>query len=161
MALAQMETTLESSACWALDTREGRHVGFGAWHPDHPWRGVYEIDIGLSHEVKGGRWGVEATHLVVDHLFRTRAARKAVGKSNAAHPAAIAVMQALGAREEARLRRHALYEGKEVDLVIYGLLREEWERVGGRFSETYVNYSPAAPGRPRATTPVAPRLPRS
>jgi RimJ/RimL family protein N-acetyltransferase len=154
--------TQDALVYWALDTRDDRHVGMGFWVHEPPWDGVWELEVVLSPELKGWGWGSEAAALLLDHLFRSRTARKAVARTTASHRAALRLIRAEGGREEARLRRHAILDGREQDVVIYGLLREEWEAAGsGPKTESYATFSPRSPFPASAAsariTPLPPR----
>jgi [ribosomal protein S5]-alanine N-acetyltransferase len=138
---------------WALDTREERHVGMGRWVHDLSCNGVWEAEVVLSPELKGWDWGPEAVFLLLDHLFRSRNARKAMARTTASHRAALRLLRLSGGRQEGRLRRHVVLGGREQDLLIFGLLREEWEAAGsGPSTESYTTYNP----RPRSPAPTAP-----
>ncbi len=133
---AREEETVDA---WAIEHRDGGLVASSNTRPDFPWLSVYECEVTLSPDLPRRQgYGLEAHHLVVDHVFERRSsAAKAMGRAASFNGAAIAIMERLGCSLEGRLRRHVELEGEQFDLVIYGLLREEWERTGAterRFS---------------------------
>lgn|GEM_PF-1068350 len=116
-------------AAWAIEERDGTLAGLGNWRADPVFRDVYEIEVTLGPHMPGGRgYGTEAHALVLDHLMRTRPAAKVTGRALADNHAVIALAARLGFVEEGRLRRHVQIGKERVDLVVVGILREEWER---------------------------------
>ncbi len=100
--------------------------------------GVYDIDrvnsvaeIGVSIAVAEHRragFGLAAHRLLVDYLFLTMNFRRIIAFAKAGNPAGIAVAKKLGMVEEGRYRKHRWVAGQYQDLVVFGLLREEWIR---------------------------------
>ena len=113
---------------WALEDADGEVVGMASWRPDLPWSWVLELEFMLAPELRGRGYGFEASALVIDHLFATTDAAKMLVRISALNRPAFPVIRRLGGEEEGRLRRHLRIGGAEVDLVVYGLLREDWER---------------------------------
>jgi RimJ/RimL family protein N-acetyltransferase len=119
----------DTVAAWALDDLDGNLVGSSNWRQDEPWVGVYESEIVLDPALpRRAGWGIEAHKLMLDNLFtRQPSARKVVGRAVSFNEGAIAVMRRLGLVEEGRLRRQVALDGVDHDLLIFGMLREEWE----------------------------------
>lgn len=120
----------ETVNAWAIDHRDGGLVASGNTRPDFPWTSVFEAEVTLSPDLpKRQGYGLEAHHLVVDHIFTSRPeAKKVMGRAIAFNHAAIAIMKRLGMSQEGCLRRHVDFGGEEHDFVIYGMLRAEWKR---------------------------------
>lgn len=112
---------------WMLETQVGEPAGTASWRPDLPWRWVLELEFMLAPQFRSRGLGLEASRLVIDHLFSSTDAAKLMLRISALNRPAFPVIRRLGGREEGRLRRHLRIDGREVDLVIYGLLREEWD----------------------------------
>lgn len=116
-------------AAWAIEERDGSLAGLGNWRADPLFRDIYEIEVTLGPHMPAGRgYGTEAHALVLDHLMRSRPAAKVVGRALADNFAVIALARRLGFVEEGRLRRHVRIGEERIDLVVMGILREEWER---------------------------------
>ena len=118
---------------WAIEHRDWGLVAMGNWRPDLPFDWVYEIEVTLGPAVAKGRGlGTEAHRLVIDHLFRSvPEAEKVMGRIALFNEAMLAICPKIGATAEGRLRSHARVDGRPVDLMVVGILREEWERRGG------------------------------
>ena len=115
-------------AAWAIEHHDGRLMGMGNWKPDVPFLWVYEIEVTLGPAVATGRgYGTEAHQLVIDHLFETIRPAKAFGRIALFNDAMRAIVPKLGATEEGLLRAHARLGDRPVDLVVAGMLLEEWE----------------------------------
>jgi RimJ/RimL family protein N-acetyltransferase len=114
---------------WAIEDRDGALVAGGNSKPDYPFDGVWECEVFLSPALpKGQGYGLEAHHLVVDHVMTTHpAARKVMGRSASFNVAAIRIMEKLGCRPEGRLREQIEIGDERYDLVVCGMLRAEWE----------------------------------
>lgn len=72
----------------------------------------------------------EAARAIVDYGFATLGLQRIFGRFMARNPASGRVMEKCGMRREGCLRRHETKWGEPVDMVLYGILREEW--AGGR-----------------------------
>jgi RimJ/RimL family protein N-acetyltransferase len=98
-----------------------------------------EIGFVLERAAQGEGYAAEATAAVLDHAFPALGLHRVVGKADARNTASAALMQRLGMRQEARMRRGALrqselFKGEWADLVVYAVLREEWLRLRTRES---------------------------
>jgi RimJ/RimL family protein N-acetyltransferase len=92
---------------------------------------VYELGIAIGDKDYWGKgYGRDAVRLLLDHAFRHRNAHKVWLRVNAPNERAIRSYRACGFVEEGRLRQHVWGDGRHLDLVMMGILREEWERLG-------------------------------
>lgn len=115
-------------AAWAIEHHDGRLMGMGNWRPDVPFVWVYEIEVTLGPIVATGRgYGTEAHQLVIDHLFETVRPAKVFGRIALFNDAMRAILPKIGATEEGLLRAHGRLGDERVDLVVAGILLEEWE----------------------------------
>lgn len=115
-------------AAWAIEHHDGRLLGMGNWKPDLPFMWVYEIEVTLGPEITtGAGYGTEAHRLVIDHLFATVRPAKVFGRIALFNDAMRAILPKIGATEEGVLREHARLGGRPIDLVVAGILLEEWE----------------------------------
>lgn len=116
------------AAC-AIEHADGRLMGMGNWKPDLPFTWVYEIEVTLGPAIETGRgYGTEAHLLVIDHLFETvESCVKLFGRIALFNDAMLAICPKLGAVAEGRLRAHARLGDEPIDLMIFGILREDWE----------------------------------
>lgn len=116
-------------AAWAIEHADGRLMGMGNWRPDLPFGWVHEIEVTLGPDIEPGRgYGTEAHQLVIDHLFTTQAGcAKLFGRIAIFNEAMLAICPKIGAVPEGRLRAHARLGGEPIDLMVFGILREDWE----------------------------------
>lgn len=116
-------------AAWAIEHQDGRLIGMGNWRPDLPFGWVHEIEVTLGPDVEPGHgYGTEAHQLVIDHLFTTQAAcAKLFGRIAIFNEAMLAICPKIGAIPEGRLRSHARLGEEPIDLMVFGILREDWE----------------------------------
>lgn len=80
----------------------------------------------LVPEVQGQGYGKEAVSLVIDHVFRVYEHPAVGAVAFEFNEASRGLLESLGFTEEGRLRRDRFADGEYVDVVQYGLLREEW-----------------------------------
>jgi RimJ/RimL family protein N-acetyltransferase len=75
-------------------------------------------------------WGtpvaVEAMVLLFDHAFEVMGLRKLHGGAYRTNLASLFNYQRFGFTREGVLRRHSLLDGEPTDMLVFGLLREEW-----------------------------------
>lgn len=85
------------------------------------------LGIGIGDRAYWGRgYGREAVRLLVDYAFRYRNLRRVWLWVHADNERAIRAYLACGFREEGRLREHVWSNGRYVDAVHMGVLRDEW-----------------------------------
>lgn len=105
---------------------EGAAKGFAVFHDaDQPVVELFRIALDRT----GGGQGDAFFRALVDHAFRDLGAARLWLDASAENPRAVKIYTRAGFREEGRLRQHwhrpAL--GRAVDLILMGMLRDEWE----------------------------------
>lgn len=125
---AQLQVWIDSPEArlviWeAADTR-----GFAVFRSVGAEGGVVEL-VRIALDRAGGGMGERFFRALVDHAFRDLGAARLWLDASAENPRAVKVYGRLGFREEGRMRAHwyrpAL--GRAVDLILMGLMRDEWE----------------------------------
>jgi RimJ/RimL family protein N-acetyltransferase len=87
-----------------------------------------ELGIGIGDRAYWGQgYGREAVGLLLDYAFRLRNWRRVWLRVWGHNERAIRSYRACGFVEEGRLRDHVWSAGAYYDLVLMGILREEWE----------------------------------
>ena len=87
------------------------------------------LGIGIRDPACWGRGhGREAVRRLLDHAFRPRNLRRVRLWVHADNERAIRADRACGFAEEGRLREHVWSNGRYVDAVSMGVLRDEWRR---------------------------------
>lgn len=109
--------------------------------PERELVGVIGLRPQAGHSAEVGYWTgapfwgrgymTEALRAVIDHIFRDLGLRRVHASHFAGNPASGRVMQKAGMQYEARLRQHVVRWGEAHDLVVYGLLRDEYLAAGG------------------------------
>jgi RimJ/RimL family protein N-acetyltransferase len=86
-----------------------------------------ELGIAIGDPVYWGRgYGREAVRLLLDYAFRLRNFRRVWLWVHADNERAIRAYRACGFVEEGRMREHVWSNGRHVDAVVMGVLRDEW-----------------------------------
>lgn len=87
-----------------------------------------ELGIGIYHpDYVGKGYGPDAIEVLLRWAFHIQNWRRIWLETLATNERAIRAYRALGFVEEGRLREHSFSDGRYVDLVQMGLLRNEWE----------------------------------
>lgn len=76
----------------------------------------------------GNGYATEAARALVGHAFERLGLARVFARHFASNPASGRVMQKIGMRHEGVLRRHIIKWGRFEDLVVYGVLAEEFTR---------------------------------
>jgi len=94
-----------------------------------------ELGIGIGAKEYWGRgYGREAVGLLLDYAFRLRNLHRVWLEVHALNERGIRAYGSCGFVEEGRMREHIYLDGRYVDNVIMGVLREEWEGRTGNLS---------------------------
>jgi ribosomal-protein-alanine N-acetyltransferase len=89
-------------------------------------QGRAEIGFWLAREARGGGLGRRAVTLLVDWLFDHPWVRRLELTTTPDNTGALALAESLGFTREGVLRQRVVERGRAVDIVWFGLLREEW-----------------------------------
>ncbi|MFE7467406.1 GNAT family N-acetyltransferase [Streptomyces sp. NPDC057499] len=110
----------------ALET--GKIVGsVGSFHAD-PRSGWFEYGVVIDAGHRRSGYAAEAVRLLLRHMFEERRFHKCQARILAYNTASLALHQRLGFVEEGRLREHVYVSGRHQDLVVMGILAEEFAR---------------------------------
>ena len=90
-----------------------------------------ELGIGIGdHDYWGRGYGRDAVRLLLDYGFRIRNVHKVWLSVLGVNERAIRCYRACGFVEEGRLRNHVWNDGRYVDLLYMGVLRDDWQAAG-------------------------------
>ena len=89
-------------------------------------QGRAEVGFWLAREARGAGVGRRAVTLLVDWLFAHPWLRRLELTTTPDNAAALALAERLGFTREGVLRQRVVERGQAVDIVWFGLLREEW-----------------------------------
>ncbi|MFC4610354.1 GNAT family N-acetyltransferase [Streptomyces maoxianensis] len=111
----------------AVDT--GEIVGAVGSHHADPRAGWFEygVTIGADHRRKG--YAAEAVVMLLRFMFAERRFHKCGARIFAHNEASLALQRRLGFIEEGRLRDHVFFAGRHHDLVMMGMLADEFAQL--------------------------------
>jgi RimJ/RimL family protein N-acetyltransferase len=113
----------------AVETRAtGELVGTVGSDRTGPRSGWFEFDvtIGADHRRRG--YATEAVVLLLRFMFAERRYHKCLAAVFDHNEASLALFRRLGFTEEGRLREHVFVAGRHHDLVLMGMLADEFDR---------------------------------
>jgi len=93
-------------------------------HADDPRQ--CEIGFTIASEHQGHGYATEAADLLVGYLFGGRGKHRIAASCDARNGASAAVLERLGMRREGHLRESTWANGEWTDVLLYGLLHDEW-----------------------------------
>ncbi|MEU1466548.1 GNAT family protein [Streptomyces sp. NPDC005727] len=111
----------------AADT--GEIVGTVGTHHADPRAGWFEygVTIGADHRHKG--YASEAVVMLLRFMFAERRYHKCQARVFAHNEGSLALHHRLGFVEEGRLREHVFFTGRHHDLIVMGILAEEFSQL--------------------------------
>lgn len=111
-------------------TKDGRRAGVIGVNAYDRRDGTAEIGYWLAHDMRGKGYAKEALSLFIDFLFTELNYRRLYAFTDVTNAASQRVLEANGFKREGKLRKHSYngVVGDYVDVLVYGLLRREWER---------------------------------
>ncbi len=83
----------------------------------------------ISHQGKG--IARECTTALVDHLFEREGKRKIIAEIDIGNTPSVALVERLGFTREALFRQHERTHNGMCDVLIYAMLRDEWQGADG------------------------------
>jgi len=121
-----------NKAAFMIEAEDGRTIGLcGLYDIDWTSRRA-ELGIAIGDKDYWGRgYGRDAVRTILDYAFRLRNLRRVWLEVHAANERAIRAYRACGFVEEGRQREHVWLDGRYVDNVLMGVLREESEGARG------------------------------
>jgi RimJ/RimL family protein N-acetyltransferase len=134
-SLARLETEFDQNASrggrdgghFAIEA-DGKLIGQCALFNFSEYHYTCELGIAIGDKAYWGRgYGREAIKLLLDYAFRLRNVRKVSLQVHADNERAMKAYRACGFVEEGRWRAHVWSNGRYVDVVCMGILRDEWK----------------------------------
>ncbi|MFI9247528.1 GNAT family N-acetyltransferase [Streptomyces sp. NPDC053086] len=113
----------------AVETAAGKElVGTIGSHRTGPRSGWFEFDVTIAPEHRGRGYATDALALLLRFMFAERRYHKCLAVIFAHNEASLALTRRLGFTEEGRLREHVFFAGRHHDLIMMGLLADEFAR---------------------------------
>jgi RimJ/RimL family protein N-acetyltransferase len=126
------EAPSERELRWMIEAADGRTIGIVRLVDIDREIGRAELTIAIGEKEYWGKgYGTEAMGLAVTHGFEELALRRVYLITDADNERGILSYQKCGFRREGLLRAHRTRYGKPLDMMIMGVLREEWETRAG------------------------------
>lgn len=116
------ESDGEQFVVCADDDRVG---SVGLHQVNHSW-GTCEVGFWITPDEQDNGYGTEACELAAGYAFDELRIEKAIARTFAFNEASQALLESVGFVHEATLREHAHVGGERVDLLVYGLLADEF-----------------------------------
>lgn len=101
-------------------------IGLHDWRNRRAGTSSFGVSI-LDPDYLGKGYGREAIELLLDWSFRIMNYRRIHLETLASNERAVRCYRSCGFVEEGRLRQHEYYNGAYDDVLVMGILREEWE----------------------------------
>ncbi|HEY7127805.1 MAG TPA: GNAT family protein [Ktedonobacterales bacterium] len=126
----QMEQSDPGEPSFAIEA-DGQYIGHCLLYDLNRSARTCQLGIGIGDPAYRGRgYGRDALRLLLDYAFRIQHMHKVALTVDADDQRAIRAYRACGFIEEGRQRQQAWGNGKYLDLLHMGILREEWEAGG-------------------------------
>ncbi|MER5793088.1 GNAT family protein [Streptomyces sp. NPDC001980] len=109
-------------------TATGELVGTVGSHRTGPRSGWFECDVTIGAEHRREGYAAEALVLLMRFMFAERRYHKCLAAIFAHNEASLALFRRLGFTEEGRLRKHVFFAGRHHDLVMMGMLANEFDQ---------------------------------
>ena len=90
-------------------------------------QGVTWVSLGMGTEHRGKGYGREALTMLIDYAFQELNLRRVQLTVFAYNAPGIHLYESLGFVQEGRYREFLQRDGQTYDMILYGLLRREWE----------------------------------
>jgi len=114
---------------WIIEDASGMAVGSISTHECEPRRGTFSYGINVAREHRGKGYAGEAIMLVIRYYFDELRYQKVTVGVDELNAASIRLHEKLGFTREGTLRRMKFRQGRYCDIHLYGLTREEWEKL--------------------------------
>jgi RimJ/RimL family protein N-acetyltransferase len=125
---AQVSAGERDGPSFAIEA-DGLLIGTCGLFNGDPFARTCELGIGIGdHAYWAHGYGRDALRVLLRYAFRLRNLRKVWLRVNGNNERAIRAYRSCGFIEEGRQRAHVWSDGAYIDLVLMGILREEWEQ---------------------------------
>lgn len=109
-------------------TATGELVGTVGSHRTGRRSGWFECDVTIGADHRREGYAAEAVELLLRFMFAERRYHKCLAAIFAHNEASLALFRRLGFTEEGRLREHVFFAARHHDLVMMGMLADEFDQ---------------------------------
>ncbi len=118
---------------WRIDSAEGRPVGQIELVDIHPLQRRTEMHLLVGEKDVWGRgYGSRAVRRLLGHAFDDLGLRRVFAMADEDNARVIRLFESCGFAREGLLRRHRLRHGRPIDMVVMGVLEEEYRAADDR-----------------------------
>jgi RimJ/RimL family protein N-acetyltransferase len=110
-------------------TATGELVGTVGSHRTGRCSGWFECDVSIGADHRRRGYATEAVALLLRFMFAERRYHKCLAAIFAHNEASLALFRRVGFTEEGRLREHVFFAGRHHDLVMMGILANEFDQL--------------------------------
>ena len=127
--IEQMSSTKDNIFCAIVLKHDDRHIGNIKLGPIEWVHRRAEVGLLIGEKDCWGKgYGTEAYKLMAEHAFFTLNLHKVTAGAYAENEGSIKAMARAGFTQEGRRKEHYFLDDKYTDLLIYGLLKPDFER---------------------------------
>ena len=132
----QREWLQKASGCkddgmirFAMENLEGVTIGWVTLHSRSDKNGTFSFGVAVYRGHRGHGYAVDAVRIVLKYGFWERRYQKCNSVCLHSNQASIRMHEKLGFVEEGRIRRSSFFNGTYHDDVLFGMTREEFDRL--------------------------------
>jgi RimJ/RimL family protein N-acetyltransferase len=111
---------------------DGRLIGCCGVRRNGASERIGEIGTEFAPAQWGKGYATEAVAAIVEYSFEILRLHRVWAHCIAENASAVHVLEKVGLRREVRLREYERFRGRAWDLLVYGMLEEEWRKRHGR-----------------------------
>ena len=116
---------------WRIDTAERRSIGQIELVDIHPLQRRAEVHLSIGEKDVWGRgYGARAVRRLLEHAFEDLGLRRVFAMADEDNTRVIRCLESCGFAREGLLRSHRLRHGLPTDMVVMGVLDEEYRATG-------------------------------
>jgi len=129
---AELEKMFENNPLemkvFIIEKKDGTKIGLiSHFNVLAPYAKMQEIGYALLPSERGKGYCTEATQLMVDYLFLSKEIARIQATTHVGNAASQKVLEKGGFKREGILRKAVESRGEWADLLVFSILREEWE----------------------------------
>lgn len=114
---------------FAMENLEGVTVGWVTLHSRDQKNGTFSFGVAVYRDYRGHGNAVDAVRTILKYGFWEQRYQKCNSMCLHSNEASIRMHQKLGFVDEGRIRRTCFYNGKYHDDVLFGMTREEFDKL--------------------------------
>ena len=127
----------DDTASFAIETKDGTFIGVIGLHKIDFKNGTAMTGALIGEKEYWGKgYGTDAKMLVLEYAFNELGLRKVCSHAYEFNERSIAYSMHCGYKTEGRLRKQVFKRGRHWDVVVLGVLRDEWIPIWRRYRST-------------------------